>query len=56
MYEEEILENDQLDKAIRIVELIIRNTDDDKLLDIAKRLLDLLKLARKQGAVVGFYF
>ena len=56
MYEEEVLENDQLDKGIQVVELVMNNSDDSVLLDFAQKLLELLRLAKKQGTIVGFYF
>ena len=56
MYEEEVIENNQLDKAIDTVELVMNNSDDSVLLNFAQTLLSLLKLAKKQGTIVGFYF
>jgi hypothetical protein len=56
MYEEEVLENNQLDKAMNITQIIIDNTDDEALLDFAHKLLRLMNLAKESGTVVGFYF
>ena len=56
MYEEETLENDQLDKAIAIVEVVMNNSDDDVVIDFAKKVLELLRLAKQHGAIMGFYF
>ena len=56
MYEEEILDTDQLDKAINIIEVIISNTDDKTLLQFAQMLLELLNLAKRNRTIVGFCF
>ena len=56
MYEEEILDADQLDKAINIIEVIISNTDDKTLLQFAQMLLELLNLAKRNRTIVGFCF
>lgn len=56
MYEEEILDTDQLDKAINIIEVIISNNDDKTLLQFAQMLLELLNSAKKYRTIVGFCF
>ena len=56
MYEEEILDTDQLDKAINIIEVIISNNDDKTLLQFAQMLLELLNLAKRNRTIVGFCF
>lgn len=56
MYEEEVLENEQLDSAINIVDILVRNSDDDAVITFGKKLLDLMRLAKECGTVVGFYF
>lgn len=56
MYEEEVLENDLLDKAINVINLVIDNSEDDVLSDFANKLIDCINIAKQQGTVVGFYF
>lgn len=56
MYEEEILDADELDKAIAIVEVLIRNSDDQQFKQFSGILLQLLQDAKEYGTIVGFYF
>ena len=56
MYEEEIIDTDHLDDAISIIRNIIDNTDDSAVIDFSQKLLEMLKIAKTQGTIVGFCF
>ena len=56
MYEEEVLDNDLLDKAIKVINLVISHSEDDVLFEFANKLIDCINVAKQQSTVVGFYF
>ncbi|MBQ8943132.1 MAG: hypothetical protein IJ050_01400 [Clostridia bacterium] len=56
IYEEEYIDTDQLDDAIGIVENIIDNTDDRAVIDFGNKLLEMMKIAKEKGTIVGFCF
>ena len=56
MYEEEIVENDQLEALIDIVDLLISNSDDERFLQFANDFKSLLNVAKKHHTIVGFCF
>ena len=56
MYEEEYIETEQLDQAIDIMENIIDNTDDKAVIDFGRNILDMMKIAKEHGTIVGFCF
>lgn len=56
MYEEEILEHEQLPKARQTIEKVLRNTDDKRLIEFACELEDLIDFAVENKKEVGFYF
>ncbi len=56
MYEEEYIDTDQLDEAISIMENIIDNTDDRAVIDFGQKLLEMLKIAKERGTIMGFCF
>lgn len=55
-YEEETLEFNDIPRAIEIVEILINNTDDLKLIEFAKKLLELLQYAKENKKDVEFKF
>ncbi len=55
-YEEEYIDTDRLDDAISIIENIIENTDDRAVIDFGQKLLEMLKIAKECGTIVGFCF
>lgn len=56
MYEEEVIDTAKLDEAISVMENIIDNTNDSAVVDFSKKLLEMMKIARKYGTIVGFCF
>ena len=56
MYEEEYISTEQLTMAISVVDHIIDNTDDNAVINFANLLLDMIKLAKEHGTIVGFCF
>ena len=56
MYEEEIIDTEHLDGAISVMKNIINNTDNKAVLDFGQKLLEMLKIAKERGTIIGFYF
>ena len=56
MYEEVIVENDQLPQLKDLTQCLIRNSDDDRFIRFASDFLDLVQTAIDQGTIVGFCF
>lgn len=56
MYEEEILDTDQVDQAIAIVNILVKNSDDLQFKQFAEKLLKLMNIAKEHETIVGFYF
>ena len=56
MYEEEIIDNDQLEKLLSVIEMLIRNTDDEKAIKFMEDVQTLVHIAIAQQTVVGFCF
>ena len=55
-YEEETLECNKISKAIEIVKILLNNSDDQKFVEFAKRLLELFIYAKENGKDVEFKF
>ena len=55
-YEEEIIWNENLEKAAVIVEQFMNRSEDAAKRDFARELLNLIKTAVEYETVVGFYF
>ncbi len=45
-----------IDEAIKIMKLILRNTDDKAVIDFSKILLEMLQIAKENNTIVGFLF
>lgn len=56
MYEEEVIENNQLEKVLDITNKLIHNNDDEHFVEFAKEFKSLIELAIEKKTVVGFYF
>ncbi len=56
MYEEEYIDTEQLNKAIKIMEEILNNTDDKAVIDFGQRLIDMMKIAKEHNTIMGFCF
>ncbi|MCR5629642.1 hypothetical protein [Eubacterium sp.] len=56
MYEDEIINNDQLSKAYEITKRMILNSDDEKFIKLAEEFQSLIEKAQEYGTVVGLYF
>ena len=56
MYEEEYIDTNQLDDAIDIMESILNNTDDNAVIDFSQKLLEMMRMAKEKGTIVGFCF
>lgn len=56
MYEEEFLEHEQLEEAILLTEKLINSSDEKRFINLATEFVNLLKLAKENNTIVGFYF
>ena len=56
MYEEEIIESDRISQLLDLVDLLIRNSDDERFLQFAEEFRALLQLAIDHHTSVGFCF
>ena len=57
MYEEQYIDTpEMIDEAIKIMKLILRNTDDKAVIDFSKILLEMLQIAKENNTIVGFLF
>ena len=56
MYEEEVIENNQLEKVLDITNKLIHNNDDEHFVEFAKEFKSMIELAIEKKTVVGFYF
>ena len=57
MYEEQYIDTPEtIDEAIKIMKLILRNTDDKAVIDFGKILLEMLQIAKENNTIVGFLF
>ena len=55
MYEEQYIDTpEMIDEAIKIMKLILRNTDDKAVIDFSKILLEMLQIAKENNTIVGF--
>ena len=55
MYEEQYIDTPEMvDEAIKIMKLILRNTDDKAVIDFSKILLEMLQIAKENNTIVGF--
>lgn len=55
-YEEEYINQDKIDESIMIVEYIVENSKDKAVVDFGQTLLNLMKIAKKKGTILGFCF
>lgn len=56
MYEEEIIDNENPDKAMLIVSDLIQECEDAAMIAFGQKLLRLIQFAKECGTVAGFYF
>ncbi|MCQ2512991.1 MAG: hypothetical protein MJ092_06380 [Lachnospiraceae bacterium] len=56
MYDEEILEPDQIDEAITVTNEKISESSEERFTDLATEFLNLLIEAKNNNTIVGFYF
>ena len=56
MYEDEIIDNNQLDKVLEVTNRMIINSDDSKFIELASEFQELVKKAKEYDTVVGLYF
>ena len=56
MYEEEIVESERTGQLLDIIDMLIRNSDDDRFLKFAEEFRSLVQLAIEHHTSVGFYF
>lgn len=56
MYEEEYIENDKLEKVREIISTIVKNTDDQKLVEFANQFQGLIDIAIEKNTEIGLFF
>lgn len=56
MYEEEIIENEKLNQLLSVIDMLIRNSDDQKALSFMGNFRNLVQIAIDHKSVVGFCF
>ena len=56
MYEEAIVENNQLEKVLLLTNSLLESSKDEKFIKFATEFKSLVELAIKKKTVIGFYF
>ncbi len=56
IYEDETVENDQLEKLLILTKSLLESSRDEKLIKLLIEFKSLVELAIKKKTVIGFYF